>query len=152
VRKPKSKFFLSKLSAWTWHEMEHPQTLCVLLFYERRETQKFESLFVSLFIVVLQEQRVYASRAILFYSGTRSSPPSYRQPRGRGQLLSRRYCKHSVCLFSCAIPTASESQGALAVSCKNFKQSNWPGLAAQRYAQRSKCSNLRSTRYSSTWR
>ena len=27
-----------------------------------------ESLFVSLFIVVLQEQRVYTSRAILFYS------------------------------------------------------------------------------------
>jgi len=79
--------------------------------------------FVSLFIVVLQERRVYTSRAILFYSGTRSSPPSYRQPRGRGQLLSRRYCKHSVCLFSCAIRTASESQGALAVSCKYFKQS-----------------------------
>jgi hypothetical protein len=27
-----------------------------------------------------------------------SIPCSYRQPRGRGQLLSRRYCKHSVCL------------------------------------------------------
>ena len=25
-----------------------------------------------------------------------STPCSYRQPRGRGQLLSRRYCKHSV--------------------------------------------------------
>ena len=58
-----------------------------------------ESLFVSLFIVVLQEQRVYTSRAILFYSGTRSSPYSYRQLRGRGQLLSRRYCTHSGCLF-----------------------------------------------------
>jgi hypothetical protein len=29
-----------------------------------------------------------------------STPCSYRQPRGRGQLLSRRYCKHSGCLFS----------------------------------------------------
>ena len=45
---------------------------------------------VSLFILVLQEQRVYTSRAILFYSGLRSSPPSYRQPGGNGQLLSRR--------------------------------------------------------------
>ena len=31
-----------------------------------------------------------------------SIPSSYRQPRGRGQLLSRRYCKHSGWLFSCA--------------------------------------------------
>ena len=31
-----------------------------------------------------------------------STPCSYRQPRGRGQLLSRRYCKHSGWLFSCA--------------------------------------------------
>ena len=29
-----------------------------------------------------------------------SIPCSYRQPNGRGQLLSRRYCKHSGCLFS----------------------------------------------------
>ena len=34
-----------------------------------------------------------------------------------------RYCKHSVWLFSCASRTASSSQGALAVSCKYFKQS-----------------------------
>ena len=30
-------------------------------------------------------------------------PSSYRQPGGRGQLLSRRYCTHSVWLFSCAL-------------------------------------------------
>ena len=35
-----------------------------------------------------------------------STPCSYRQPRGRGQLLSRRYCKHSGWLFSCASRTA----------------------------------------------
>ena len=33
------------------------------------------------------------------YYGVRSSPSSYRQPGGRGQLWSRRYCKHSGCLF-----------------------------------------------------
>ena len=52
-----------------------------------------------------------------------NSPRSYRQPDGNGQLLSRRYWKHSVCLFSCASRTARESHGALAVSCKYFKQS-----------------------------
>ena len=35
-----------------------------------------------------------------------NSPCSYRQPNGNGQLLSRRYCKHSVWLFSCACRTA----------------------------------------------
>ena len=35
-----------------------------------------------------------------------SSPCSYRQPVGRGQLLSRRYCKHSGWLFLCAKYTA----------------------------------------------
>jgi len=35
-----------------------------------------------------------------------SVPSSYRQLGGRGQLLSRRYCKHSVWSFSCAPRTA----------------------------------------------
>ena len=59
-----------------------------------------------------------------------STPCSYRQPFGRGQLLSRRYCKHSGWLFLCASRTARESHGALAVSCKYFKQSKWPFSAA----------------------
>ena len=58
-----------------------------------------------------------------------STPCSYRQPGGRGQLLPRRYCTQSGCLFSCANRTARESQGALAVSCKYFKQSKWPFMA-----------------------
>ena len=39
-------------------------------------------------------------------SGTCNSPSSYRQPHGKGQLLSRRYCTHSVWLFLCASRTA----------------------------------------------
>ena len=31
-----------------------------------------------------------------------NSPSSYRQPDGRGQLFSRRYCTHSRGSFSCA--------------------------------------------------
>ena len=50
-------------------------------------------------------------------------PSSYRQLGGRGQLLSRRYFKHSVWLLLCAYITASSSHGALAVSCKYLKQS-----------------------------
>ena len=57
-------------------------------------------------------------------------PPSYRQPYGNGQSLSRRYCTHSGWLFSCATRTARKFHGALAVSCKYFKQSKWPYLAA----------------------
>jgi len=52
-----------------------------------------------------------------------NSPSSYRQPLGNGQSLSRRYCKHSEHSFECATYTALASQGALAVSCKYFKQS-----------------------------
>ena len=59
-----------------------------------------------------------------------NSPRSYRQPDGNGQLLSRRYCKHSVCLFSCASRTAKSFNGTLAVPCKYFKQSKWPHMAA----------------------
>ena len=36
-------------------------------------------------------------------SGTCNSPCSYRQPDGKGQFLSRRYCTHSVWLFSCLV-------------------------------------------------
>ena len=50
-------------------------------------------------------------------------PCSYRQPSGKGQLLSRRYCKHSSSEWKRARSMALLSQGALAVSCKNFKQS-----------------------------
>ena len=57
------------------------------------------------------------------WPGTWSSPSLYDQPGGRGQLLSRRYFKHSVWLLLCAYITASSSHGALAVSCKYFKQS-----------------------------
>jgi hypothetical protein len=57
------------------------------------------------------------------FVGTRNSPSSYRQPNGRGQSLSRRYCTQSGWLFSCAERMASSSHGALAVSCKYFKQS-----------------------------
>ena len=32
----------------------------------------------------------------------RSIPSSYHQPNGKGQSLSRRYCKHSVWFFLCA--------------------------------------------------
>ena len=66
----------------------------------------------------------------------RSIPSSYRQPNGKGQLLSRRYCTHSGWLFSCASRTASSSHGALAVSCKYFKQSKWPFSAANSHALR----------------
>ena len=39
-------------------------------------------------------------------AGVRNTPSSYRQLDGRGQLLSRRYCKHSVWLLWCASHTA----------------------------------------------
>ena len=82
----------------------------------------------------------------------RNVPSSYRQPNGNGQLLSRRYCTHSGWLFSRASRTASPSHGALAVSCKYFKQSKWPYLAASLHARSLYLSYLRSTRYSSMWR
>ena len=56
-----------------------------------------------------------------------SSPCSYRQPVGRGQLLLRRYCKHSGGLFLCAKYTLQSSQGALAVSRKYFKKNSLSG-------------------------
>ena len=78
-----------------------------------------------------------------------NSPSSYRQPSGKGQSLSRRYCKHSEWLFSSAYRTARKFHGALAVSCKNFKQSKWPFEAAFQHADSLNSSYLRSTRYSS---
>ena len=63
-----------------------------------------------------------------------NSPCSYRQPSGNGQSLSRRYCRHSGWLFSCATRMAQEFQGALAVSRKYFKQSKWPYSAASQHA------------------
>ena len=83
----------------------------------------------------------------------RNVPSSYRQPGGRGQLLSRRYRTHSGWSFG-KFPKANAPllQGALAVSRKYFKQSKWPFVAAFPHARSSYPSYLRSTRYSSMWR
>ena len=67
--------------------------------------------------------RACGPELLVDYSESYNVPPSYRQPGGRGQLLSRRYCTQSGWLFSCALSTATWSQGALAVSRKYFKQS-----------------------------
>jgi hypothetical protein len=66
---------------------------------------------------------------------TCKSPRSYRQPSGKGQSLSRRYCTHSVWLFLCAWYTLQSFHGALAVSRKYFKQSKWPFMAARVHAK-----------------
>ncbi|CAL6305154.1 unnamed protein product [Bathycoccus prasinos] len=95
---------------------------------------------------------VFVTEVHVLSSGTWSSPFAYDQPSGRGQSLSRRYCTHSVWFSSCATRTASSSHGALAVSCKYFKQSKWPYSAAHRHARSLYLSYLRSTRYSSMWR
>jgi len=118
---------------------------------------------LSIIVRVFLSQRLFLSLSfslsfcyyVKFYSDSHSdsticnSPPSYRQPSGNGQLLSRRYCTHSVWSFLCAYRTARESQGALAVSCKYFKQSKWPFLAAFSHTHALYSSYLRSTRYSS---
>ena len=118
---------------------------------------------LSIIVRVFLSQRLFLSLSfslsfcyyVKFYSDSDSnsticnSPSSYRQPSGNGQLLSWRYCTHSGWLFRCAPRTASEFQGALAVSCKYFKQSNWPFLAAHTHAHWLYLSYLRSTRYSS---
>ena len=113
--------------------------------------------FVSLFLFLSLSPSLSFCYYIKFYSDSDSvtscnSPFSYRQPYGNGQLLSRRYCRHSGWLFSCALRTAQESHGALAVSRKYFKQSKWPLSAACSHAYAVYLSNLRSTRYSSMWR
>ena len=67
-----------------------------------RRTARFVSLFLSL------SPSLSFCYYVKFYSDSHSdsticnSPPSYRQPSGNGQLLSRRYCKHSGLLLSCA--------------------------------------------------
>ena len=43
-------------------------------------------------------------------SGTCNSPCSYRQPDGKGQFLSRRYCTHSVWLSSRVLSKRSKKQ------------------------------------------
>ena len=62
------------------------------------------------------------------------SPSSYSQPNGNGQSLTRRYCTQSGWSFLCAWYTLHSSHGALAVSCKYFKQSKWPFSAATVHA------------------
>ena len=101
---------------------------------------------LSFFLSLCIRARVYNVRNV------RNTPPSYRQNNGNGQLLSRRYCKHSGRLYSCAKYTAIRSQGALAVSRKYFKQSKWPFSAAYAHTYTLYWSYLRSTRYSSMWR
>ena len=120
---------------------------------ERRRTTKKSSSFIQLFctlcyyllrlrvlqFVVVQfilHVLIILILILILILDTCNSPSSYRQPGGRGQLLSRRYCTHSGWLFLCASRTASEFQGALAVSCKYFKQSKWPFSAAYSHAIR----------------
>ena len=116
-----------------------------------RRTARFVSLFLSL------SPSLSFCYYVTFYSDSDSvtscnSPFSYRQPYGNGQLLSRRYCRHSGWLFSCALRTAQESHGTLAVSRKYFKQSKWPLSAARSHAYAVYLRYLRSTRYSRMWR
>ena len=59
---------------------------------------------VSLCVCVIT--RSYSSDSDSDSDSEYNSPCSYRQPSGRGQLLSRRYCTQSVWLFSCAARTA----------------------------------------------
>ena len=70
-----------------------------------RRTARFVSLFLSL------SPSLSFCYYVKFYSDSDSvtscnSPFSYRQPYGNGQLLSRRYCRQSVCLNLCALRTA----------------------------------------------
>ena len=50
--------------------------------------------------------RARGPELLVDYSESYNVPLSYRQPGGRGQSLSRRYCTQSGCLFSCATRTA----------------------------------------------
>ena len=113
--------------------------------YAKDEDEEFSCLSLCVFVCVIKS---FAYVFMCVYELC-NLPRSYRQPGGNGQLLSRRYCTHSGWLFRCATRTASEFQGALAVSCKYFKQSKWPFMAANSHAPSLYSSNLRSTRYSS---
>ena len=98
--------------------------------YAKDEDEEFSCLSLCVFVCVIKS---FAYVFMCVYELC-NLPRSYRQPGGNGQLLSRRYCTHSGWLFRCAPRTASEFQGALAVSCKYFKQSKWPFLAAHQHA------------------
>ena len=87
--------------------------------YAKDEDEEFSRLSLCVFVCVIKS---FAYVFMCVYELC-NLPRSYRQPNGNGQLLSRRYCTHSGWLFLCAIRTASLFQGALAVSCKYFKQS-----------------------------
>ena len=113
--------------------------------YAKDEDEEFLCLSLCVFVCVIKS---FAYVFMCVYELC-NFPRSYRQPGGNGQLLSKRYCTHSKCLFSRATRTARKFQGALAVSCKYFKQSKWPHSAAHRHASTSYSSYLRSTRYSS---
>ena len=99
---------------------------------EKRRRQNFKSIFLGAslslheFCISLSVSLSLCECMFYHYEGVCKVPCSYRQWSGRGQLLSRRYCTHSGWLFSCASVYVQSSQGALAVSCKYFKQSKWP--------------------------
>ena len=135
-----------KFNNWGFCKQRYDPRVCVYIarrqnlpkFLWRRREEK-EAKLLSIFLgasLLLHEFCISLSvslslcECMFYYEGVCKVPCSYRQPSGRGQLLSRRYCKHSVWLFQCAPCTDAESHGALAVSCKYFKQSNWPFAAA----------------------
>ena len=104
---------------------------------EKRRRQNFSksiflgaSLLLHEFCISLSVSLSLCECMFYHYEGACKVPCSYRQPSGRGQLLSRRYCKHSVWYLSCAPRTAKSFNGTLAVPCKYFKQSKWPHMAA----------------------
>ena len=105
-------FFLLILCVFTF--------LCVFQYYSRYTKEahahayclEFISLSLSLFVCKSD-----------YNLGLFSIPCSYDQPCGKGQSLSRRYCKHSGWLFSCADRTVASPQGALTSSCKYLRHS-----------------------------
>ena len=74
---------------------------------EKRRRQNFSksiflgaSLLLHEFCISLSVSLSLCECMFYHYEGACKVPCSYRRPSGRGQLLSRRYCKHSVWLFS----------------------------------------------------
>ena len=64
-------------------------------------------------------------------------PSSYRQSRWeRTVVVEEVLYTFGVVVLCALVDTAQMSQGALAVSCKYFKQSKWPYLAARSHAIR----------------